>query len=405
MSYSLETLMTSCGCGRWPKRWEEVFDAAMVEYDRNGCRLADPGFYRGLDERYGCFPHFLEVFCRAAEQAAADETLGRLLTLLDLVMRDREHIEADCAEFSLPKPPEGRPELGYLMAGGLALASALPYTAEMLKKRGWPEKNIRGTLSMIDGGVREYRKRNGGRDGYHLFDWFQLAIDGKLVRIGRFETEFGVFERKVRVYRDGTGKELVLADGARLHSSGFGLGNPGCSDEEGAWTASLTETESFIEGHTVDLSDGRVSRETVRLDKSIWRQTLAQGDPEIALHIPAGGDFSPETVDASLHEIKEFAARYQPEHRGAVFLCESWMLDPKLRELLGDGSNIVRFGGRFGKLPSVGNGKGVFYFVFLLPKPPEDIASLPEDTRLMRKLKELYSEGGCIRETAGYFFL
>jgi len=54
---------------------------------------------------------------------------------------------------------------------------------------------------------------------------------------------------------------------------------------------------------------------------------------------------------------------------------------------------------RFAKHPIRSSGKEVFKFVFL--KRTDDYTTLPEDTSLQRKLKQIYLDGGCIHGYAG----
>jgi hypothetical protein len=83
-----------------------------------------------------------------------------------------------------------------------------------------------------------------------------------------------------------------------------------------------------------------------------------------------------------------------PERKPKIVYCNSWLLDPQLGELLGDESKIVAFGNRFMRFPyGEGNGRAGFSFVFLGYKE-DDLASLPEDTGLRRKLKAFYLDGG-----------
>ena len=54
----------------------------------------------------------------------------------------------------------------------------------------------------------------------------------------------------------------------------------------------------------------------------------------------------------------------------------------------------------FLKYPQCSGGQGIFGYVF--PKKYENIESLPEDTSLQRKLKQLYLDGGYIYDYAGF---
>ena len=56
------------------------------------------------------------------------------------------------------------------MLTGLAVCSQVDYSYNKLKGMGLDEKTIETSLGLIENGVWEYMKRNGGRAGYHLID-------------------------------------------------------------------------------------------------------------------------------------------------------------------------------------------------------------------------------------------
>jgi len=73
----------------------------------------------------------------------------------------------------------------------------------------------------------------------------------------------------------------------------------------------------------------------------------------LEIHIPEGTDLSAESVDASLREALAFHEKHfgiRPER----FICESWLLDPALQELI-PGSRIAAFGARFTRTGTCGD--------------------------------------------------
>ena len=67
----------------------------------------------------------------------------------------------------------------------------------------------------------------------------------------------------------------------------------------------------------------------------------------IAIHIPNGTNLSPASVDATLEEARVFFETYFPECVDFPYTCHSWLLDPLLKEMLPEDSNIIRFQERF----------------------------------------------------------
>ncbi|MFE9641684.1 acyltransferase domain-containing protein [Nocardiopsis alba] len=129
---------------------------------------------------------------------------------------------------------------------------------------------------------------------------------------------------------------------------------------------------------------------------------LGVGDPVLRLHIPTGG-LDPSVVDEALGRARGFAR----DHLGidpVVATCTSWLLDPFWAEVLGEGSNIVRFQRRF---RLVGEGvpgeSDVFRFVFGSPRV--DVGAVSAGTRLERAALERLGSGAGLRVCTGWLRL
>lgn len=406
MSFTLEGLMRSVGCKRYPARWAEIFDTVMGDFDKNGCPLTNPTHYDELQRVYGVFDQHLSVYKQAAAAVAKREDLSRFLALLAATVTDREHCKADLKELSAPYTPDDAPDIAVNMITGLALCAALPYTAELIKKRDLPPEIAHYILNIPEAGVDFYRVRHGGADGFNLIDWFQLAVEAHLFRVGRLEIEiYSKFRGKARVFESSKGEHITLADGIDLHRSGFALGARHYEDEADHWHAEIDENETHWVGNPFD-ERGFVKRDTVELPKSEWRLILAPDDPVVALHIPGDNTpFTPAVVDATIAETRAILAKHFPEFKYKAFVCGSWLLDPQLVDLLGEEANISRFCRRFTPLTRKSAGRDVFSFIFHCPDTANvDLAALPESTRLERALKAHYLDGKAIYEMYGYFF-
>lgn len=103
-------------------------------------------------------------------------------------------------------------------------------------------------------------------------------------------------------------------------------------------------------------------------------------------------------------------AKHFPDYDYKAFFCSSWLLDPKLETLLGNESNIVKFGKRFERYIATDKGTGVFYFAYGFPssgmKPGVDfeLRDLDESTTLLKNIKQHYLNGDSIHAVAGCFF-
>jgi len=405
MRITLEELAKKVNCEKYPARWAEIYDSVMDDFEKNGCPLTDPAYYDALHEKYNILVDYLDTYKEAAALVGKNEYLSRFLALIvKMLSGTPDEIKADLKEFSQPKMPDGTNDLATDMLTGLAICSQTPYHYNKLKERNFPEDVFLASLRHPELGVPHYAVRHNGALGYGLLDWFQHTINVRLFRICRLEIElFAKFGAKAIVFRNDAGDCVTLAHELPVHKSGNALGSKGYEDEDGSYTATVTETETEWTGHPFD-ERGLVKPDTVTLKKSEWTKVLENGDPVVSLHIPADGRLDPESVDETIAETKKFITEYFPDFKYKAFYCHSWLLDPTLCDLLGENSNIVKFGNRFIRQTGKSGGSAVFSFVFLDPGAKDDLAALPEDTRLTKALKYHYLDGKYIHEYFGYFF-
>ncbi|MBE6691624.1 MAG: hypothetical protein E7590_10190 [Ruminococcaceae bacterium] len=405
MKFTLESLMQTVGCAKYPDRWAEIFDTVMRDFDKNGCPLTDPAYYDRLHRQYNAFPLHLATYKEAATAVGRSEPLSRLLALLVASLSASETAWEDVKAFSAPKTADGSPDLATDMLTGLAICCQIPYMHDLLTKRRLPEDVILRSVQVLEKGVDQYAMRHDGIRGYDLLEWFQRNIFGHLYRIHRLEIEiFAKFSGRAKVFENDEGERIALAHDITLHRSGWALGAKNYTDEAGSFYAEVQENETDWMGFPYD-DRGFVKKTAVTLSKDKWHLVLEYGDPVVSLHIPADGRLDAESVDETLAGTKEFLRTYFPDYTYKAFYCNSWLLDPRLATLVGPDSNIAKFGKRFAPLTAKSEGNAVFRFVFLKSDPKSvDITTLPESTRLERALKAHYLAGKCIYEVKGYFF-
>ncbi len=400
---TIEALMKKAGCTVWPERWREVYDRAMVRFEKEGCLYATADYYDYLEEKYHILGPELDVLKRGAAAVAQNEYLHRLLALITDAMTDHEMVYDDMAAFQPPKAPEGEDPFPYEILIGLATFSRMDYTYHKLHSKGVPADMIQTILGYFCSGLRAHRTFH-GRDGYENYLWQQKIANGHLLPIGRFNIEIASsMPGRAQIFRNKEGQEMALAHEIMLHKSGFPLGSRHFEEEEGSYYAEVEETEDSYIGYPY-LQNGYVAQEKITLKKSEWEKKLSFGDKAIALHIPAKKKFNPEIVDESLNQAVEFIKKYYPEEWCGVFRCLSWMCDPQLIELLPEMSNIAVFCKRFKHLAVQSNGCGALESIFFTKEENPDYDALPEDTGLMRVLKAHYKSGKAIYDTVGYFF-
>ena len=399
----IELLMDRVGSSKWPQRWETFFDEVEADFLANGTVYTDPDYYQDLHDRLGILNTYLPLYKQAAHEIGKNKDLTLFLALLCRALQDREYHDEDIEQFSAPKRSDSAPDLAYDMLTALAVASEAEMCYTLLQERKLPKEHVEYVMNLPENGVDYYQMRY-GRPGYCLLDWYQLAIDCKLFRLGRLELQiFHSFGGRVQVFEGPRGQRVALAHDITAHRSGRALGSLYCDDKESSHICAVCETEDSWVGYPVNEA-GLIESVAITLPKREWKQVLKRGDNVVSLHIPAGGGLTPEAVDESIQQMKVFLRTYFPDYEYKAFDCYSWLLDPQLVTLLGEDTNISKFCKRFSPVTHHSRGEAVFNFVFFKPNMDFDMKSLPENTNLEKKLKEHFLNGNAIYETYGYFF-
>lgn len=114
-------------------------------------------------------------------------------------------------------------------------------------------------------------------------------------------------------------------------------------------------------------------------------------EKEIAIHIPSDADLRSQAVARSLEEFAQFVKKYYPAWENVPMTCDTWMLMPELKELLGEDSNIVAFQNLF--TIDIVNYNATWYMGWIFPGAESVDENLPEKTTLQRRLKKYLLEG------------
>ena len=128
------------------------------------------------------------------------------------------------------------------------------------------------------------------------------------------------------------------------------------------------------------------------------RVILKKGDPVINLHIPEDGRMDMKSCSVSLRRMSNFFAEYRPDYDWKGFICESWLLDPQLKPMLPENSNIIKFQS-LGYYYDLGHYEGTVFRIFGTADPQ----SIAEPNYLQRKAAEFLKAGG--KFACGGFFI
>lgn len=72
----------------------------------------------------------------------------------------------------------------------------------------------------------------------------------------------------------------------------------------------------------------------------------------LSVHIPEMEPMDPHACDESFARAAAFFPHHFPQRPASAYVCDSWLLDPQLKEYLPATSNIVRFQNRFTLVPA-----------------------------------------------------
>ena len=140
----------------------------------------------------------------------------------------------------------------------------------------------------------------------------------------------------------------------------------------------------------------------VRLGRLQYQLREKDGETVLDTHVPQDEPLTTEACLASFEMAKQFFVKDHPTR----LICHSWLLCPRLAELLPAESNIIRFMQLWTQEPckpdnSVQAMERIFGFGFTADR----LADAPEDSSLQRKAKRYLLDGGRLDACAGYIVL
>lgn len=231
-----------------------------------------------------------------------------------------------------------------------SLLYEVPAMCKRLEDRGISKDIIDATCSMFENQVQDYMDLYGhfGISAYVI--WLLMFINNKIIRVGRFNIEITTFDNNC-VYRKDNELSVISSCDA----------------------------------------------ESIPTDAEIIAKP---GDTIISVHIPSGGrlDFDENTAD--LKRAAEIVTECFGEFK--LFYCNSWLLDPMIKKVMGKDTNMTRFADRFTRYPIESIGTSVFHYLYLTTDT-ENIDILPENTSMQRKIKTHLKSGGKIYNFQGVF--
>ena len=369
-------------------RLKPYYEKALGLYREKGNFAFDRDRLIRLNYKYNFFRKWFHEVLAAAIEVEKDEELKIFVYMLALYLDARDDLSL------LEMPDRERLDTDY--APMFSFLYFLEEMIEDMESRGVPFDVISDTLNGFDSEINDYFRLY-GRGGVRIYyAWFNLFTERRLLRVGRFQFEIKSFEHPMRVYeKDGDIK--ILADNADVHIKGMLFGSEGQNDEEGRYHADIEESDGCVTGYSAN-ELGEITPEKITLKG--YREVLRQGDTVIGVHIPSDGPLDPEYSDESYERAREIFKKCYPEYDFKAFTCFSWLLEKRLRLIMGRDTNITRFADKYTAYPIVASGRAIYSFLFDCPKPIPP-SELPDKTSMHRCVKKYLTDGNVFYEKGG----
>lgn len=126
------------------------------------------------------------------------------------------------------------------------------------------------------------------------------------------------------------------------------------------------------------------------------------GDPVLSVHIPSNARLTKEELEESYRGARGFFRKHYPEYEYKCVYCSTWLLSQTLKQVLRPESGILRFQSHYEITKVDPDANSGIVWIFKRDYEEEDYASLPEDTSLMRNVKQMLLDGGKVGSATGY---
>lgn len=137
---------------------------------------------------------------------------------------------------------------------------------------------------------------------------------------------------------------------------------------------------------------GRLQFCPAKFGQDVVKYKIKKEDPTLDIHIPASGPLNNIQCRRSLETAKDFYKEYYPELQFNFFNCHSWLLDPTIDDILGEGSNITAFRKLF-DLISKNPSDAILSYVVQWGMTRERLADFNCKTRLAKAVQKEIAAG------------
>ncbi len=133
-------------------------------------------------------------------------------------------------------------------------------------------------------------------------------------------------------------------------------------------------------------------------DAEINGESIKKGELCVTTHIPGFAKLDEELCENAYSAAREFFGKHFGIKK-LFFFCDSWLLHPWLKEVLGESSGIIKFQNKYRVYTSVIDHDDVIEHVFTRFR--DSVDEYPEDTSLQRIVKERLKSGAPMGTAVG----
>lgn len=392
---TLREIADQIGVGEYPEVFEEIYK--NIPQDAPACDLE---LIHRLQNEHNLFGDYYEMVCEAAEQTNADPAYSAWVKV-----NAKYALDTDIT--ATPELPEftSKETLVTDFLRFFVVLPQIPVSLESYKARGFSAEEVKTLLSNYRGSFKIVTRRT-GRPGLDMpyFRWVTTISKARLFQTDGLQFELKLIPDMALWLRNRESGQLVpLILKGTFHACGNKiLGARGFEDPTGSFTVTFSEDDENYYGH--GSFDGVVSSEKKTFPKTEWECAGKPGDLCIVIHIPRGADISRETTLRAIENAKKIMKERYPEYPVKLLLGGSWLLNPQLKEMLGENSRIAQFLSCFTNYPAADR-KGMAVLSFVYGRQFDNYEDMPVETTLHRKLKEIYVSGQCLIAYKGAIYL
>ena len=189
--------------------------------------------------------------------------------------------------------------------------------------------------------------------------------------------------------------EITAAARAYANYKKLGIPDKIYFDTMRAFRRQLYESYTEKDGFVFDRGSWdvhHISASLFRIGELEYAPDNKYGENVLAVHIPSDAVLTEEKLDESFLAAKEFFQKYYPKYANLRITCGSWLLSPRLKEILPENSKILIFQSKF-HIERELIGESCLRWVFGKAAAEADAAQLPEQTSLQRGIKSKLLRG------------